>query len=316
MKPGVNLSESLPPAKSIPDLPSVVAQVDWQNLPWAKDVALASYNIALLLWTIREKIAFSAYYSRLLLVDPRTFRALNDNPKRTGFVAATNELIALSEQMSIPNFMSSVRNLTQGMEVFILPKNFGVEVRGTLPFLRDGISGVNILDCVRIGKTGPLQAPFIQILDFGDLCQTSMVSDLGALKAGIGNQATGFQASLAYMDAFGLWTVASLLTGDNPAYPPAETIGDTMSDVLSDPNLGKAIDEIAASDPGKGKDLKDGLANMQKIWKGKSSILKWVAIGAGVVAVVAGVWVISGLSSAPSEPRGEDVWSRDAHEDL
>jgi len=287
-----------PAARNVKDIPNAVSQGEWEGMPWERDSAIASLKIANLLWAIREKVAYSAYALRQFLSDPRTLAAINTNPRRDDFVDAANSLIALGEQLSLPNFMSSVRNLINALEINILPKKFAVEVRGIMPFLRPD----NTLDCVRTGSQGPIQTGMTEILDFGDLCSSSIASDVDQLETAVQNPGTRLSSVIVFMDQFGSWLTGGLKKAKLVDYPPTSKIADEINVVLDDSVFGRVLQTIQTTDVAKAKLFIDSVGQVKRIWAQATSMLKWAAIGGGILLVGGLLSVVSGMWTAKPAP--------------
>lgn len=283
------------PAMAVRDIPRAMSQSDWERQTWTKEGAMAAYAVAALLWAVREKIAFSAVLFQKLVADPRTLGVINRDPKGALFIDATDTLIGLSQQLSLPNLMSSVRNLITAMEVGILPKSFGVEVRALVPLFRGpNQPKPNVLDCTKTGRTGP-PGVGMEILDLGDLCGP-ILSDAKKLESVVrqASNIAGLPAPLTNV----------LFLPDVVKHRTVSEIADAVGPMVESADLRKAIEGIGTTDP-KTRELLENLPIAQKVWAAKRiGTLGWIAIGAGALAAA---WLVTSVISAaaakPAAPK-------------
>jgi hypothetical protein len=278
-----------PSSESVADLSTPVSAAQWEALPWTQNDAKAAFGVANLLWTVREKIAFSAVTFQAMVADPSLLGTIQKLPDGAAFFGATNVLIGLSKQLSLPNLMSSVRNLLIALETRVFPQNFSIGVQGRRPVFRGpNWPTPNILDYVDVKP----QAGLKDILDFGDLSKTHLAGDVAALRAAA-DGASGIQAPvLAFIVKFASWVAGALLDAQVASYPPLSRIAQAVNPILSSPDLEKAVQ---AKDPQKAQPILANLKESRKIWaSGGSKAVIWVAIGAGAIALgFLGSWILS-----------------------
>lgn len=303
-------------ANLLQDMAKVVSSDEWATAQtWTKEGAIAAFNVANLLWTIREKIAFSAVFFSNLVSDPRFLAVMNRSEEGADFVKATNALSKVSQMLSLPKFMSSVRNLLDALEIRILPK-FGVEVRGMRPIFRGpNYAKPNILDCTRVGREGPMVAK--EILDFGDLCNSSAVTDLEALQVAtrtaeeiapeirVGMPALGNPIPLIVSFVIGVAAVVggTILVGKMVALPAIDKVAAIADKFLANPAILDLIKEIQKTDPKKAAELFENYQKGQTVWQSLEKTAMWTAIAVGAIAVAAIVYAIVKPSSAPAAPQ-------------
>jgi hypothetical protein len=276
----------------VQDLQAVVSIDQWAAQTWTKDGAIATYNVANLLWTIREKVAFSALAFKDLVSDPRILGTLQRTEDGRKFIEASNAVGRWSKQLSQPNLMSSVRNRLSAMEINIFPK-FGVSVKGFRPLL----SG-NKLTSVRAETT---LRP--EVIDFGNLYDTPIESDVNALQAATEDaEAIAPEIKVTMGIAIPVLAVflikaavvigGALLIGHTLILPGVEKIAQAIKPTFTDPEALRQIDEIRKTDPKKATEMMDRLTKTKQFWEAATDIVKWVAIGVGTLAVA---WILSSV---------------------
>ena len=262
---------------AVKDIAQPASQRDWAGRQWTKESAVAAYRVASLLWAVREKVAFSTVFFQKLIADPRTLGVINKDPDGAVFIDTVNTaLIPLSRQFSIPNLMSSVRNLLAALEVNVLPQ-LGVSVRGMVPIFRgeDFPGRPNSLDCSQVAGNASAR----ETVDMGDLCASAILADSKAL----GSEAQK-AAQMLVPPPF-----ANVLFLPDVVKP--ETVSETsgkISPVLKNPDLAKTIQGMD------NRQLMDNLPVAQKLWKTGVHIgtLGWIAIGAGALGAA---WLVASL---------------------
>jgi len=182
------------------------------------------------------------------------------------------------------------------MEINILPKRFTTEVRGMSPFLRPD----NTLDCVQTGTLGPIQAGMTEILDFGNLCNTSILSDLKEVASVVANPGSQLSSYMVFIDQVGLWLVGILQNGNLAVYPSATAIGDSVESVFGDFAFGNVLEALKTTNSSKAKEFTDAITQIGKIWTPNINLIKWFMIGAGVLVVGGVVSVAAGLWNRPA----------------
>ena len=293
----------LPQAESVQDIPQAVSADQWAAQPWTKDEAEAAFNVANLLWTVREKVAFSAVTFQKLVADPTLLGAVVKTPEGAAFVDVVSTLIRLSKQLSLPNLMSSVRNLLIALEVRVLLPKFGVGVQGRRAIFRGpDWPKPNILDYTDI-KPGQGAK---EILDFGDLSSTALSTDVKALRAsvekadeiapGVSLSGPALAPIAVFLIKFAAWVVGALLVGRVVIYPIVSKIAEIVNPVIGNPDLLKIIQGM---EPQKAQAMLINLSQNQKIWADAGvKIAMWIAIGLGALAVG---WVATTVISSASK---------------
>lgn len=311
------LGQQLPPITAettvLKDLSAPISADQWAAQAWTKEQAIATFNVANLLWSIREKIAFSAVFFRDLVADPRTLATINSSGNSGEFISVTNELAKISQMLSLPNLMASVRNILEALEIRILPK-FGVGVRGKRPLLRGPNSPMpNILDCITTDTSGGKS----EVIDFGDLCNTSVLADLDALQVStrsveeiapeikLSGATLGAPIVIAPIVIFlikaAAWIGGILLVGKVVALPSLDKVGEIADKFMANPAMLDAIKGI--TDPVKRAELIERYLKGQTLWQSIEKTAMWVAIALGAIAAAAIVYAIVKPSSATASPQ-------------
>lgn len=259
------------------DLSYSVSQKTWQEMEWTRDQASGAYRTADLLWAIREKAVFSASFFRDLIADPRILGAINANPSGGAFIDAANALVRLVQPLSLTNQMSSVRALIGAMETRILP-GLGIAPSGRMPLFRNQAGFARIFDCTAVGGVPPAGA--IR-LDFGDLCGTSVISDLKTLRSAAAD--VSFDEAKNVLGDYSDWLAGILTDGRMATYPTADKISDAVEEIVSDSAVRKAVGSVSGA---KGQEMAANLATSAVVWAKPAGILKWIIVGAGALAVV------------------------------
>ena len=315
----VRLGQQTPSAPAgipLQDLTMPTTSDQWAAQAWSKEEATAAYNVMSLLWTIREKIAFSAVLFKDLASDPRFLAVINASNNGPDFLRMTSATVSLSQALSLPNLMSSVRNLIDALEIRIFPK-FGIGVRGYRPIFR-GPNDVkpNILECSKIDTTQGKK----EIIDFGDLCKTDILSDLNALQVAtksaqeiapeikLGDMSLGnpipplvvflIQAAVIIGGILGVGYVL----GNNVLLPALDKIHAIVQEFTANPAMLNAINEYRKTNPEKGAELLARYMEGQNIWQNISKTVMWTAIGVGALAVAAIIYMVTRPSGAPAAP--------------
>lgn len=285
--PAINLASD-----TLQDIPQVVSQNQWASQKWSKDDAIATFNVANLLWSVREKIAFSATLFQRLVADPRTLGVINTTDPDSGFPQATASLISLAQQLSHPNMMSSIRNLLTALEINVLPA-FGVGVRGFRPLFNVRTKQLDqVKTDTSLGKS--------EVIDFGDLYKTSLTNDVKALQV-VTQDAAQFapEIKLGALPALatlaitaGIWVVTILIIGRGAAIPTIEAFAKIFNPITSNPELLKLLEQMRQTDPVAAAKMLNDLSKAGDVWAKGVDIAMWVAIGIGSVALA---WIVGSV---------------------
>ena len=284
------------------DLSFAMSQKDWAEIQWTKPQAILAYTIANLIWTIHEKVGFSAMFLQSLVADPRTLGSINASLGGSDLIQDADALGRLSSQLNLPNTMSSLRNLINAMEVNVLP-SFGVEARGMRPLLKGAT-----LDCVRTGNVAS-SGKASEILDFGNLCETSISEDLEKLSEAMRGMPAKFVPQADVVERTLANIVLGALVEGKSDSPKADVIVKAVNSVFQDAAFGKMLETIKGVDATKAKAIADGVTAAVKIWKAGVNWLKWSMIGAGALVAAGAISIISGFwdHKSPSNPEKAGV---------
>jgi len=281
------------PAPASQDVSEVVGIDKWTAAPWTKDKAIAALNLGLLFWSIQQKIQYSA----ATLVPASSDPSLSGMPpdQKAALVAGAEAVNSLAKEMRVPNAMMTVRNMVDALETVVLPKQFNVEVRGMLPLFR---SQSNTLDCTQVGNRG---STTYEILDFGDLCKSSISTDIHAYKVAsesllaaapdikLSGSEFARLGAVVFTVPFIIWLIKAgvVLLGltivVGGVYLSLDKLGKIFKDPFENPYFLKYLETHPEA------------ANNVGIWGMGKDIAMWIAIGASVIV---GGWILVSIVSA------------------
>lgn len=285
--PAINLASD-----TLQDIPQVISQNQWAAQTWTKQDAIATWNVANLLWSVREKIAFSATLFQQLVADPRSLGIINAAEPDGSFTKATSSLILLAKQLSQPNMMASIRNLLTALEINVLP-SFGVGVVGFRPLFN---VRTKQLDRVKVdisfGKS--------EVIDFGDLFATSLTNDVNALQVAAQDASQfapeirlGALPALAVLAiTAAIWVTSILVVGRSVVIPTIGEFAKIFNPIASNPELMKSLEELRQRDPAAATDMLNRMMKAQDVWTKAIDIAMWVAIAVGSIAVA---WIVGSV---------------------
>lgn len=301
------LGQEAPPP-SPQDLPRVISVVEFVNQAWTKDQAIAAFNLANLVQALMEKLAFSRSVFTQMESQPTVLAAMTKVGAAPALSQTITTLNGLLERATLPNAMASTKNLQQALEVNILPQ-WNVGVKGIRPLFRAGNSGIPaILDSVSTDTSAGKN----EVINFGDLSQTDVVSDMDALKTAtakvqdiapeikLAGPSLGMDpltlsaiAIIAVAAVFISWVVSSTIkSGQQAAQPP-----------VTDPDTMERIQKLCNSLPPKLAEVCWGnVMKNNSFWNPPSDNTKDVLMYVGIgVAGLVGIWLVTSFIHAVKE---------------
>ena len=283
------------------DASRVVSSVEYQNLPWTKDEAIQAFNLANLSLAIMEKLRFSRAVFSNMETQPKINTAMNAAGAGDALSKAVSDLNQLLDELNLPNAIASTRNLQNALETAVFPK-FGVGVKGVRPYFTP--SPIPMLSPVSTNTTGGKS----EIIDFGDLTQTDLATDMDALKVASSKmqdvapevKMSGIQLGNPIVIAI-VWGVGVLVAGllgwkllnylDNSqkaAKPP-----------ITDPSVKEAVREVCDTlPPDKRAECYITFVKNASINQGSTDT--WLYLGIGVAAAI-GIFGIASFIKAVKE---------------
>ena len=268
--------------KRVYSVPEFIAQ------KWDREGAIAAFTLFNNWLGLREKIAHTAYLGGLIAKDARLWSGVTQAPAGTDFIKVVAEVARFNEKFSDPTLLNTVQNGKTALEVTILPKNFGIEVRGFVPLFRD-----SQIQKIQTGMMGPMRQGMKEILDFGDLTKTSFLTDAEAVELAGAEVKERFRVMTMGMEPVTLILVIAgvlmILMGTfaMTVKPTIERLVPDVKGLLTDPAVRAVLEALQKTDPAKAAEFIRALVESQDFWTKVKSILAWTAV-IGVVALLGG----------------------------
>lgn len=163
------------PIEEVTDIDRVISVPEFLNASYDEKSALTIYNMVNLWISIRDKVVFSAKFYTDIAQTPSGLAAIRINEEDN---VKVDILSRLAEKLFLPNIRRSVDNLAMALETQILPKKFGIALRGTRPVLKvPGEFAETKWDIYPQKIDMTLGFPNLRVVDFGDTFSTTIPSD-------------------------------------------------------------------------------------------------------------------------------------------
>jgi len=268
---------------------------------WTRDDALMTFNLVNYILAFREKLLLASAVSRVIVKRPDVAGAVLGTEYGGDFVKALDGMAKTLGMLSEPNFLNTLKNLLHALEINVLPKMFGLAVRGYRPIFRN-----NTLDKV---YTNTSSSATTDVVDFGDIAATKLSQDfdfinlsldaiMGSMKRYTEGATLGAgPAAVPLILKVILWAttaiIAIMVTARILFGNVVTKIFMGPASILENPEVRAILDKLAQMDPAMVKEFIENLSKMADIWGAFASAVKWIVGGIVATVVVVGVVILA-----------------------
>jgi hypothetical protein len=265
-----------------PDIDHVITNEELASIKFASgDEAIAYYTFLVRTVSLMTKCAFSTDLWKQISSSPELVGVMASSEDGRAWLEAFINSEAAFLSFTQPKLFQSLQILRNFMEVNILPKQYGMEIKGRLPAFIAGAQSMDYTD-VAVSFAGS-----VAVVNFGDLRASSVSSDIDAI-----NEVT---TKYAPKPTMGVWPLATIVVVGVIAIILTGFLYAAWVDYLNSkkipPEIRKALEK---ADPQTVERILDKWANMSGMFSQLSDALMWGTIGLGVIVVGGTVlWIAS-----------------------
>lgn len=280
---GAGAGTSLAPSKEPkPDIDHVITPEELGSIKFASgDEAIAYYTFLVRTISLMTKCAFSSDLWKQIRTSPEIVGAFSVSEDGRAWLEAFINSEAAFLSFTQPNLFQSLQLLRNYMEVNVLPRQYGLEVKGRLPAFIADAQDLSYSD-VSVSFPGSTA-----VVNFGDLQKTTIQEDIEKI-----NEVT---AKYAPKPTMGVWPLATIVVVGVIAIIITGFLYAAWVDYLNARKIPpEVLEALKKADPQTVERILEKFGKMSGLFGGLADVLMWGAVGLGIV-VVGGtaLWVAS-----------------------
>lgn len=269
-----------PEIKPRPDMDHVLTQDEIMQIRFdGGDEAINYYKFLTRIISLMTKVAFVTDFWKTLKVSPELLGAMGASEDGRAWLEAFTNSEAAFLSFTQPNYFRSLNLVRNYMETVVLPKQYGIDVKGRLPAFLPGMMDLSYSDVVISGPGA------MATFDFGDLQKTTVKEDIDV----VNDLADKFKVKPQLGLATAAIVVISIAAVLIAAFLYAGWV-DYLETRKIPPEVRKIIEK---ADPQQLERILEKWGKVGGLFGGVADIFMWGAIGLGVIVVGGITWYIA-----------------------
>lgn len=261
------------PKPTKPDMDHVITMEELSSVSFANaDEAFNYYRYIVLAVAIQTKVAFMVDLWKTIKTSPEVVGAMAVTEDGRAWLEAFTNCEGAFLSFTQPNYFQSLNLIRNHLEVNILPKTYGIGVKGRLPMFIKGATELSYSD-VSVGGLN-VKATY----DFGNLQKSALKDDV--------KKADELADYFKVRPKLGAIPLAAIVVISITAVIITGFLYAAWVDYLETRKIPQEVkDAIKKADPATVERILDKWSKMGGLFGGVADIFMWGAIGLGVIVV-------------------------------